>query len=196
MPTDLEPLDIADLHSRALELCGSAFGSIADAALPGSTPCTDWDLRTLANHVVSENLWVAPLVEGKTIAEVGDRFDGDLLGTDPAGAYEASARSADAAFHSPGAMTTPVAVSYGPIPGAVLCAHRYLDLVIHGWDIAQSLGIDYVVPADMVDALNRILTDERDLIRGSGVFGSEVPVRSDADPWVRALAQVGRSING
>ena len=47
------------------------------------TPCADWDVRELVNHVAGEDLWTAPLLEGSTIEEVGDRFDGDLLGDDP-----------------------------------------------------------------------------------------------------------------
>ena len=59
-------------------------------ALP--TPCADWDVRTLVNHVVGEDLWTGPLMRGATMEEVGDRFDGDLLGDDP----RASARTAAA----------------------------------------------------------------------------------------------------
>ena len=47
-------------------------------ALP--TPCTDWSVRDLVNHVVGEDAWTGPLVRGSTIEEVGDRFYGDLLG--------------------------------------------------------------------------------------------------------------------
>ena len=47
-------------------------------ALP--TPCADWDVRTLVNHVVGEDLWTGPLMRGETMEEVGDRFDGDQLG--------------------------------------------------------------------------------------------------------------------
>ena len=37
------------------------------------TPCSDWDVRALVNHVVGEERWVVPLLEGKTVAEVGRR---------------------------------------------------------------------------------------------------------------------------
>lgn len=47
------------------------------------TPCADWDVRQLVNHVVGEDRWTKPLVQGLTIAEVGDALDGDLLGEEP-----------------------------------------------------------------------------------------------------------------
>jgi uncharacterized protein (TIGR03086 family) len=52
------------------------------------TPCAGWDVRALVRHVVEEELWAPPLLAGATIADVGDRFDGDQLGDDPLGAFE------------------------------------------------------------------------------------------------------------
>ena len=40
-------------------------------------------MRDLVNHVVGEDRWTVPLVEGRTIADVGSSLDGDLLGDDP-----------------------------------------------------------------------------------------------------------------
>ena len=59
----------------------------------GASPsvCDEWDVRALVNHIVSGNLWVPELVGGKSIADVGDRLDGDVLGDDPVAAYDASA---------------------------------------------------------------------------------------------------------
>ena len=72
-----------------------------------------------------------------TISEVwGDHLDGDLLGADPLGAYDASAKAAAAVFAIAGALKAPCAVSYGPVPGAVYAGHRFIDVLIHGWDVA------------------------------------------------------------
>ena len=46
------------------------------------TPCSEWDVRALIHHVFDEQLWTGPLFEGLTIGEVGDRFEGDLMGDD------------------------------------------------------------------------------------------------------------------
>lgn len=51
---------------------------------------------SLVNHVVAKDRWTPPLLAGRTIADVGDRLDGDLLGADPDGAARAAAGEATA----------------------------------------------------------------------------------------------------
>src|SRR6266508_2731945 len=75
--------EVRGLHARALERYGQLVQAIRDDQWNHPTPCTEWDVRVLVNHLVSENLWMPPLLEGKTIADVGDSLDGDLLGDDP-----------------------------------------------------------------------------------------------------------------
>ncbi|HEY0869487.1 MAG TPA: maleylpyruvate isomerase N-terminal domain-containing protein, partial [Acidothermaceae bacterium] len=68
------------------------FGAKVTAITPDrwlrATPCTDWSVRDVVNHVTSEHLWVPHLLRGETIAQVGSRYDGDVLGDDPVYAWE------------------------------------------------------------------------------------------------------------
>ena len=109
--------ELPDAHARALDSTRSIFAGIGPDQWSLPTPCADWDVRTLGIHVVAGNWWAAELGAGKTIEEVGDRLDGDVLGDDPLAAYDASAKVAAAVFQVPGAMSAPCAVSYGPVPG-------------------------------------------------------------------------------
>ena len=51
-------------------------------------------MRDLVQHVVWEEEWMVPLLEGKTVAEVGDQLDGDRLGDDPVAAARSSSAAA------------------------------------------------------------------------------------------------------
>lgn len=84
-------MDVGDLHRRSIEEFGKRIEAVGDDQWELPTPCSDWDVRTLVNHIVAENLWTPPLMEGQTIADVGDRFDGDVLGADPKRAWRDSA---------------------------------------------------------------------------------------------------------
>ena len=135
----------------------------------GGTPCAEWDLRSLVNHVVVGNYWVAPLVQGSTIAEVGDRYDGDLLGDDPLAAYDASAAEADAAARAEGAMAAPCAVSYGPVPGEVYLGDHFIDVLVHGWDIARASGQEATLDPELAEICLTVIEPDRDMLEGSGI---------------------------
>jgi uncharacterized protein (TIGR03086 family) len=179
-------------HRKALDATGRIVRAIDAGQMSDPTPCEDFDVRGLLNHVVSGNLWVEPLVSGKTIAEVGDQFDGDVVGDDPSAAYEASAQVAGDAFARPGAMEAPVAVSYGPVPGEIYAGHRFIDVLIHGWDLAVATGQDSTLDSELVETCWEIVRPQQDLLRRSGAFGTEVEVADDADSQTRLLAVLGR----
>ena len=157
-----------------------------------ATPCEGWDTRALLNHVVSGNLWAAELAAGTTIESVGGRLDGDVLGPDPARSYATSAKAAAAAFLRPGALDAPCAVSYGPVPGSVYAGHRFIDVFIHGWDLATATGQDTALDPDLMEACRQIIEPQLELFRAAGALAAELPVPPDATPQTRFLAMLGR----
>jgi len=76
-------MELVTLHRRVVEHWAARVASIGKDQWGDPTPCTEWSVRDLVNHVVGEELWTAPLLRGRTIAEVGNQFDGDVLGDDP-----------------------------------------------------------------------------------------------------------------
>src|SRR5215472_914442 len=184
--------DIAELHAQALDETGRVVAGIPADRWQSATPCDGWDVRALLNHLVAGNLWAAELAAGGTIAGVGDRLDGDLLGTDPAGAYAASAKAADAAFRRPGAMDAPCAVSYGPVPGSVYAGHRFIDVFVHGWDLAVGTGQDAELDPALMQACREVIEPQLAAFRGAGAFGAEVSLPPGATAQDRFLALLGR----
>lgn len=184
--------DIAGLHDRALDVTGRVVAGIPPDRWHAETPCVGWEVRALLNHLVAGNLWAAELAGGATIEGVGDRLDGDLLGSEPAESYRASAKAAAAVFHRPGALDAPCAVSYGPVPGAVYAGHRFIDVLIHGWDLAVATAQDRKLADDLVNACLLIAEPQAELLRSSGAFAAEVTVPPDATAQARLLAMLGR----
>ena len=89
-------------------------------------------------------------------------------------------------------MQAPCAVSYGPVPGEIYAGHRFLDVLIHGWDLAKATGQDTTLPADLVEACFEVVEPQRELLAASGMFGSDVEVPGGADRQTQLLAELGR----
>ena len=94
-------VDLPEVHVGALNTTRVLVAGVGADQWAGPTPCEDWDVRTLVNHIVTGNWWAAELAAGRTIEEVGPRLDGDVLADDPTGAYDASAAAAAAVFREP-----------------------------------------------------------------------------------------------
>jgi uncharacterized protein (TIGR03086 family) len=176
------------VHRDALAATGVIVAGIKPDQLHAPTPCDDYDVSGLLNHVISGNFWVAPLVEGKTIEAVGDALDRDFSIEE----YDKSAEDANAAFSGPGAMQKPVAVSYGPVPAEVYAGHRFLDVLIHGWDLAKATEQDTTLDPELVAACWEVINPQIVLLKASGLFGTEIAVPDDADPQTKLLAKLGR----
>jgi uncharacterized protein (TIGR03086 family) len=156
-----------------------------------ATPCTEWNVRMLVNHVGGEYLWVPELLAGKTIAEVGDRLDGDVLGDDPLQTLINARSAALAAIDGPNALETTVHLSFGDLPAGEYVKQMALDSVIHSWDLARGIGADEALDPELVDLCYAGLKDSAEAWRAAGVFG---PQKASYDDTTQAklLALTGR----
>lgn len=177
---------------EALRLFDSMVGRIGPDDWDRATPCEDWDVRLLVNHVTSEDLWVSPLLAGRTIAEIGDRFDGDVLGESPATAWSKAAWAALDAVKAPNGLDRQVHLSSGPAHATEYVAELSADHLIHSWDLAVGLGIDLILPDHLVAACAEWFTSMEELYRSAGAIGPRVDLPPDADPQTRLLAAFGR----
>ncbi|MEU8923929.1 TIGR03086 family metal-binding protein [Kitasatospora sp. NPDC048545] len=159
------------------------------------TPCSDWSVRDLVNHLTGEQLWVPELLMGATIGEVGGRFDGDVLGADPVAAWTDAAEAARQAWAVPGAADLTVHLSFGDVSGQYYLDQLTTDLAIHTWDLAEGTGRRTRLPAVLVDFALGQISGYGDL-SGSGLFDPPLPVPEDADPQTRLLGLAGRRDGG
>ena len=173
---------VVELHAAAVETFRSLVHAVPAEAWSAPTPCSDWDVRALVNHVVNEELWTVPLLDGRTIDEVGDRFDGDVLGGDPTVAVDSAAKAAVVAFQEPGAPDRTVHLSFGDTPASEYAMQLTADHVVHGWDLAAATAADRRIDDDLVAALTGWFAQREDLYRGAGII-------SDRPPVVAASAQ-------
>jgi uncharacterized protein (TIGR03086 family) len=167
---------VVELHAQAVEAFRSLVHRVPADAWSAPTPCAEWDVRALVSHVAGEELWTVPLLDGLTIAEVGDRFDGDVLGADPSSTVDSAAKAAVAAFQEPGAAERTVHLSFGDTPAAEYAMQLLADHVVHGWDLAAAVGIDRGIDDGLVTVLAGWFAQREDLYRGAGAVSNRPPV--------------------
>ena len=181
-----------DLYVKAMVATRRVIDAVRGDQWHDPTPCSDWDVKQVVNHIVGENLWAAELLGGKTIEQVGSALDGDLAGDDPAEAFRNSVSAASKAVQAPGAMAATCHLSFGDYSGADYSAQLFMDMLIHGWDVAKATGQDTRLDPDLVTACMPIAQQMTSQFRSAGVFGSDLAVDADADPQTKLLALVGR----
>jgi len=184
-------MDLPALYDAADRQAGDHIRAVRPDQWSAPTPCSDWDVRALVNHLVYEYLWVPELLRGATIEEVGDRFDGDVLGANPVAAWSAASEAARAAIHSTPPDTT-VNVSWGQISAGEYVTQFVTDVAAHGWDIARGIGADDTIDSVVVRALLPGVEEHAGDLAASGMFGTPVQTAADADPQTRLLALLGR----
>ena len=184
--------DVPELYGRALDGFGELLREVRDEQWGDPTPCADWTVRDLANHVIGENRWVPSMMAGRTVAEVGDAFDGDLLGDDPARAWDEAAADALAAVREPGALERTVHLSFGDHSGRYYIGQVLSDHVIHAWDLARAIGADEQQDPDLVRFAYDELVPQFEQWRAAGAFGPKAEVDEGADLQTKLLAEAGR----
>ena len=184
--------DMRLVHQRTAELFGRHVHAVADDQWHLPTPDTEWDVRDLVNHLVSEHRWVPPLLAGQTIDEVGDRFDGDLLGEDPKAAWDEATAEALAAFAEEGAMQRTVHLSFGDVPAEEYAFELASDLLVHGWDLARAIGADERLDPDLVELVYQGWKPREAELRHSGLFAPPPEIPPDSDRQTQLLALFGR----
>ncbi|HEY3558870.1 MAG TPA: TIGR03086 family metal-binding protein [Kribbella sp.] len=181
-------MDVVELHNRTVANFAELVSQVAPDQWPEPTPCSDWDVRALVNHVVGEERWTVPLMEGKTIAEVGDALDGDLLADDPVRAASDAARDAAAAA----ALTVDkVHLSYGDEEPQEYLRQLAADHLIHGWDLAVAIGVPPRMEPELVNEVAPWFARREELYRSAGMVGDHLDGFSD--PADALLAAFGRN---
>ncbi|MEU6151716.1 TIGR03086 family metal-binding protein [Actinosynnema sp. NPDC047251] len=176
---------MTEFDSRVRQVRPDQWGS--------STPCKEWSVHDLVNHLVYEQLWAPELLAGCTVEQVGDRFDGDQLGDDPVRSWVLAAAAAREAWISPKALIRPVHLSGGRSTSVEYGWQMTLDLGVHAWDLARAIGADERLDPDLARTLLEYAREHLAEFAGSGIFGPSVPVPDDASDQDRLVALLGRT---
>src|SRR4051794_28053432 len=167
------PHDVVDRIENALAATDRLVAGVRPGQWGLPTPCPEWDVRTLVNHLVGGlRIYTAEL----TGTDAGQDHEDDWLGDDPAGAYCRAARSVLTAWRSPDAMSRTVSLGIGRLPAPMAAVIELTEIVVHGIDVAVATGQEDAVDEEQAAELLDLMTSMGvDAFRVPGVFGPALP---------------------
>lgn len=183
--------DVRALVPGAIDRFGARVHAVPDARWQAPTPCTEWTVRDLVAHMCFEHRWAPHVLAGETMDDVGDRYDGDLVGDDPVRAWDGAALRSRASFAVPGAHASRVHVSFGRLDVEEYAVQMLVDLTVHEWDLARGAGLDEHLDPDAVRATLAYLRADPVMLHGPGLFAAPVEAPGD-DPQDQLIAVSGR----
>jgi uncharacterized protein (TIGR03086 family) len=172
--------DLLDLYSRASEW---TLGKVAGAAdqLEARTPCEEWNVRQLFNHMLETQKYFVASARGED-ATLPSPSPPELIGDDPVAAFRQARADTLRTFGQDGMIE-----KTGPALGIA-----FSDALLHGWDVAKATDQGATMPEGMPEAAYEMVhgrfTDEQRV----GVFEPEVTLPAGASAQERLLAYTGR----
>jgi uncharacterized protein (TIGR03086 family) len=173
------PADLLDLYRQASRWTAEKVAGARD--LDAATPCPDWRVRDLLDHMLDTQRYFAGAARGQKASPPAPSPP-PLLTDDPTGDFERGSADVLDAYGQDA-----VVERMGPALGIA-----FSDQLLHGWDLARATKQDATMPdglaAAAYDCIHGRFTDDQ----RQGVFGPEIPVGDDATPQQRLLAYTGR----
>ncbi|OSC42941.1 TIGR03086 family metal-binding protein [Mycobacterium decipiens] len=175
-------------HQRGQDVFAGVLVNVRPDQLGAPTPCSDWTVGDLIEHVIGGNehvgLWAASPVEPPARPD------------DIVAAHRTAAAAAHEVFARPDGMSTTFKLPFGEIPGQVFIGMRTTDLLTHAWDLAaatdQSTDLDPELAAQLL-AFARVSVEPQ--FRGPGQpFGDEQPCSAGRAPADQLAAFLGRKV--
>jgi uncharacterized protein (TIGR03086 family) len=182
--------DVRELDRRALAATGQVIAAVTPADLDRPTPCAQWSLARLLEHLVNENRGYAASTMGAP-AIVSIWYSANLS-PDPHRAYEDSAARVTDAFAAPGVDSFEVR-EFGYFPTPVAIGMHFVDVLVHGWDVAVSIGQPYRPDDESAAAALAIASSWPRTAPRRREFARRVAVPAAAPDFTRLLGLLGRS---
>jgi uncharacterized protein (TIGR03086 family) len=185
------PLDRLD---RAASAAQQVVDGVKPDQLDGPSPCEDWTVRQVLNHVISGNLFFVHSVETGTFDRGSFDRSRDFVGDDPAAAFRDCVAKLREAFAAPEVLERPQPTPFGERPGVVLLDMRVSEMMMHGWDVAKGTGQSTDLDAELAEDVLERFRVLRATGRGGDMFGPEQPAPEGATVADRLAAASGRAV--
>jgi uncharacterized protein (TIGR03086 family) len=185
-------MDMLEMYERALQRTAKIVAGTRVDQFGDPTPCDDWDVKKLLDHIIGGCLMFASGADGRRDDAIDGRHVRDGNHVD---LYRHASRAALESFRAPGALERSFKLPWGDTPGSAALGLALTDAAVHGWDLAKATGQDAQIDDDIAEALYSMTTSmmapKGRYPRGEA-FQDPVEVSDGAPSAERLLAYLGR----
>lgn len=174
-----------DLYAEAVKSTRVLIGGVKPSQLGDATPCSEWNVKALVDHLVGGAGFFAASLEG--VAPQPPSSGGSAQA-----AYDEVTGRVLAAAQKPGVLDKSYQTPFGEMPGHAFMFGAFMDTVIHGWDLARATGQNTRLNDQHAEILYQAFAPQMDGMRQAGVFGPPVQVLPNASTQDKLLGMMGR----
>jgi uncharacterized protein (TIGR03086 family) len=174
-------VDIIDRYDTAAAGFTDRLDAVTDDQWDNPTPCTDWNVRQLVDHVIEIQRQI-PEGLGVTIDDGATRK----------ATWNAVREGALAALREPDVLKRTMPGRGGEVPVEMALIPRLSDVLVHTWDLARATGGDERLSPDVAAIVLERLKPNEEILRSTGTFGPGVESPPGADVVVELLCFTGR----
>jgi uncharacterized protein (TIGR03086 family) len=138
------------LVERAMNLSGDVVAAVKPDQLDDPTPCTEWKVRDLLNHMVGVTQLFATAATGERSSVNPFGAPDDVIGDDPQAAFDSARAELLTAWRKRG-VDGNVPLLQGEAPASVALTICITDQVQHGWDLARATGQDFEADDELLE---------------------------------------------
>ncbi|HWJ63356.1 MAG TPA: TIGR03086 family metal-binding protein [Acidimicrobiales bacterium] len=183
-----------DVFDRGLDFFGGILDQAGDDRWDAASPCEGWTALDVVGHLCTSLDMGTSIMRGEPPTRPDVEHPRDVIDGDPKAFYAEAAAACRQALEGSDldeVRDTPM----GPRTVAEGLAFPAIDLYVHGWDLAQAVGAEAVIPDDVIAFAHQYLDPiPEDAMRGpNGAFGPEADVADDASASDRFVAWTGRT---
>jgi uncharacterized protein (TIGR03086 family) len=184
--------DLEALRAAGAELA-RRLPAVREEDLDRPSACPGWSVFDLVNHVIGGGHRYLLLMQGAATADLAPTRTEDHVHPDPLAQFRRWEEPLAAALAEPGALDRVVHHPVGDRPGRYLLRMRYLDLALHAWDLARSLGLGEDLDPDLAAHLLAHGLPVVEELRDAGYYAAERPDGpATGDPVAELPRRTGR----
>jgi uncharacterized protein (TIGR03086 family) len=181
----------------AAERMADLIEGVPDELLGGPTPCPDYTLGDLVDHVSGFTLAFTAAAKKDTSGMTSGRASGDAsrLGDDWRTRIPLDLAALAEAWRDPAAWSGMTKAGGIDLPGELAGIIALDELVVHGWDVARASGQRFDQDRESLEAVHGFVkqfSGSGQEAAREGLFGPEVPVPDDAPLLDRIIGLTGR----